>query len=100
MKNVKKITIKIILAILLVVCLFQMPYGYFQFIRFLGMITFIWFAYVDSKDNKMLIIIWIASAFLINPFFKIALGRTVWNIMDIVWAIILIISIRIDNNNK
>lgn len=92
-----KSTIKIIIAILLSVCLLKMPYGYFQFIRFLGMAVFIWLAYVDSqKSDKILLIIWVVSALLINPFIKVALGRTIWNVVDIVWAIILVASIWVD----
>ncbi len=74
-----------------------MPYGYFQLIRFLGMTTFAWLAYIDnSKKDKTLFIIWVASALLINPIIKIALGRTIWNIIDVVWAILLVATIWVD----
>jgi hypothetical protein len=92
-----KTIIKIILAILFLVCLLPMPYGYFQLIRFLGMTTFAWLAYIDnSKKDKTLFIIWVASALLINPIIKIALGRTIWNIIDVVWAILLVATIWVD----
>ena len=92
-----KSTIKIIIAILLLVCLLRMPYGYFQLVRFFGMTTFVWLAYIDnSNKDKTLFIIWIVSALLINPIIKIALGRTIWNIIDVVWAILLIASIWVD----
>lgn len=92
-----KIATKIILAILFLLCLAKMPYGYFQIVRFLGMAVFIWLAYVDShKSDKTFLIIWAVSALLINPFIKVALGRTIWNIVDIVWAIVLIASIWAD----
>ena len=96
MMNIKAI-IKLITSILLLGCILKMPYGYFQFIRLLGMTVFIWLAYIDSsKTNKYFLIIWVVSALLINPFIKVALGRSNWNIIDIVWAIILIISIWFD----
>ena len=92
-----KLIIKVIVAILFLVCLLKMPYGYFQFVRFLGMAVFIWLAYVDNqKSDKTFLIIWVVSALLINPFIKVALGRTIWNIVDVVWAIILIASIWLD----
>lgn len=94
--NMKTI-IKITLAVLLLGCLLPMPYSYFQLIRFLGMVTFVWLAYIDnSKNDKTLFIIWIASALLINPIIKIALGRTIWNIVDVAWAILLITTILMD----
>jgi len=92
-----KTLIKLALAVLLLGCLLPMPYGYFQLIRFLGMTGFAWLAYIDnSKKDKTLFIIWIASAVLINPVIKIALGRTIWNVVDVVWAILLTASILVD----
>lgn len=83
--------LKIIISILFLLCLLDMPYGYFQFIRFVGMVGFALLAY--EEKNKSLYVFWIASTILINPFFKIPLGRTIWNIVDVIWAIILILTI-------
>jgi len=68
-----------------------MPYGYFQLVRFIGMIIFSvlgYFAYENKEKTFM--VIWFASAILINPIFKISLGRTIWNVVDVVWAVVLI----------
>lgn len=92
MKNTETI-IKIILSILFIVCWFDLPYGYFQLIRFLGMVGFAILAYKQYKKNDYYFVIWLASVILINPFFKIALGRNVWNIVDVIWAVLLIVSI-------
>ena len=83
--------LKIIIAILFLLCLLDMPYGYFQLIRFCGMVGFTLLAYNEKK--RLLYIFWIASTILINPFFKIPLERTIWNIVDVIWAIILILTI-------
>lgn len=92
-----KILIKIILSILFVVCWFPLPYGYFQIVRFAGMASFIWFAFLDSRNNyKSLALFWAFSAILINPFFKVSLGRTIWNIVDIIWALILLATLVSD----
>ncbi|WP_370449506.1 DUF6804 family protein [Apibacter sp. HY039] len=37
--------------------------------------------------------LWLCSALLINPFFKVALGRTIWNIVDVIWSLLLVGSI-------
>lgn len=92
---------KIILSVLLICCLLKMPYAYFQFVRFIGMAIFLLLAFSDKdKDNKTLMIIWLLSAVLIQPFLKVALGREIWNIIDVVWAIILIFSIFESSNIK
>ena len=71
-----------------------MPYGYFQLVRFLGMVGFGILAFnAYNRKNNLFFIIWIVSAILINPIIKISLGRTLWNVIDVVWAITLSISI-------
>lgn len=97
MKITYKTIIKIILIILFIACLFKMPYGYFQLVRFVGMASFVWFAYIENeRKDKTLFIIWILSALLINPFIKIALGRMIWNIVDVALAILLLTTILVD----
>lgn len=99
MKNITKPIIKLLLAALLLFCLLDMPYGYFQLVRFVGMTGFIILAYIDrEKEDKTITIIWICSAVLINPFIKIALGRTIWNIVDVIWAIILMFTLILEYN--
>jgi len=94
MKNTDNI-IKVILTILFIGCLFDMPYGYFQLTRFLGMVGFGILSYNQYKVNQGWLITWLASAILINPIFKISLGREIWNVVDVIWAILLIVSIFI-----
>ena len=85
--------IKIILSILFLVCLLDMPYGYFQLVRFLGMVGFAILAFKNYQKNQGFFVLWLASAILINPIFKISLGRDIWNIIDVIWAILLVASI-------
>ena len=89
-------TIKIILAILLFLCLADMPYGYYQFVRFTAMVGFAILAYQSSEsENKTFVIVYGAMALLFQPFFKIALGRELWNVVDVIIAVGLIVSLFI-----
>lgn len=86
--------IKVILAILFFLCLVDMPYGYYQFVRFAGLIGFAILAYqANEQGRKTEMIIYGGLALLFQPFFKIALGRQMWNIVDVVVGIGLVISI-------
>lgn len=86
--------IKIGLAILFFLCLLNMPYGYYQLVRFLAFIGFGYLAYQAKQGNKITtVIIYAALALLFQPFFKIALGRELWNIVDVVVAVALLITI-------
>jgi len=81
-----------ILAFLMLLCLAPMPYGYFQLVRFLSTIFYGVMAYRYYIERKE----WLAYTFgtlalLFQPFYKIALGRTVWNIVDVIVAIGLLI---------
>ena len=99
-RQIKNI-LKIALSILLLLCLLKMPYGYFQLVRFIGMIVFIILAYFEKdKTNKILMVVWICSALLINPIIKIALGRFIWNIVDVIWAILLIGTLLLERNKN
>lgn len=79
------------LAVLMLLCLAPMPYGYFQLVRFLSTLVFGVMAFRYYQERKE----WLAYtcgtlALLFQPFYKIALGRTVWNIVDVIVAIGLI----------
>ena len=84
-------TIKIGLAILFFLCLADMPYGFYQFVRFVALIGFGVLAYKANEQNKNAeMIIYSGLALLFQPFYKIALGREMWNIVDVIVGIGLI----------
>ncbi|MFY8189150.1 MAG: DUF6804 family protein [Flavobacterium sp.] len=86
--------IKIILALLLFLCLANMPYGYYQFVRFAALIGFSILAYQANQQEKPTeMIIFGALALLFQPFLKVALGRELWNIVDVIVGIGLLLSV-------
>jgi hypothetical protein len=93
--------IKIGLSILLLLCLADMPYGFFQLVRFLSLIGFGILAFsANQKERQTETIIYIALAILFQPLFKISLGRSLWNVVDVVVAIGLILSLLSESNKK
>lgn len=67
--------IKIGLAVLMFGCLLDMPYGYYQLVRFIALISFAVLAYQASQQSRQTeMFIYGALALLFQPFFKIALG--------------------------
>ena len=81
----------LIFAVLLLLCLAPMPYSYYQLIRFASMTLFLMIAYQYYNNQKIEhAIFFSALALLFQPFLKVALGRTLWNIVDVITAIILI----------
>lgn len=86
--------IKLVLAILLFGCLLKLPYGYYQLVRFVAVIGFAILSYHSKKQGKETqMIVYGALALLFQPFLKIALGRELWNIVDVIVGIGLLLSI-------
>ena len=86
--------IKIILAILFFLCLLKMPYGFYQLVRFAALVGFAILAYMANQNHKQTeMIVYIVLALMFQPFLKIAFGRQIWNILDVVIGIALIVSI-------
>jgi hypothetical protein len=78
-----------------------MPYGYYQFVRFTAMVGFAYLAYsANEQSNRNEVFVYIVLALLFQPFIKIALGRTIWNIVDVITGLGLLISVIKDTKIK
>lgn len=82
--------IKLVIAVLLLLCLADMPYGFYELVRFAATAAFAYLSYDYFKSKKDgMGFLFAALALLFQPFFKIALGRTLWNVIDVVVAVAL-----------
>ena len=81
----------LILAAMMLLCLAPMPYGSYMLVRFVAMVVFGMIAYRYYQNQKM-VATWVFSllALLFQPIYKIALGRVVWNVVDVIVALLLI----------
>ena len=93
--------LKLILAALLFICLLDMPYGYYQLVRFFSTGVFCFLGYKEIENsNQNIAFIYFGLALLFQPFFKIALGRELWNIVDVVVGIALVLSFFMTSEKK
>ncbi len=85
--------VKIGLAVMLFICLLDMPYGYYQFVRLAATLVFVLLA-IQSYNLKLnaMVVIYMVLAILFQPFEKIALGREIWNVLDVIVGILLCFS--------
>lgn len=89
-----KIILKLVLATLLLLCLLDMPYSYFQLVRFVSMAGFAFLAFNANETNsKNEMVLYVLLALLFQPFAKIALGRELWNIVDVIVGVGLLNSV-------
>ena len=94
---ITKIIVKFVLSILFLCCFLNMPYGYYDFIKVIGMTSFIWLSYIYfSNSNKSLMIIWLCSAIIINPIFTIKLDSNYWEVLDLIWIGVLLYTLIAD----
>ena len=93
--------IKIGLAILFFICLLNMPYGYYQLVRFVALVGFAILAYkANEQGQKTEAIIYVCLAILFQPLVKLALGRQIWNIVDVVVGVALLVSLFMRPSNS
>ena len=78
-----------------------MSYGFYQLVRIVALIGFGILAYKANEENKNTeMIIYGGLALLFQPFFKIALGREIWNIVDVIVGIGLIASLFVNRTKS
>lgn len=69
-------TFKVVIAVALLLCLLPLPYGYYELVRWGGMVCFGVLAYQSYQQKQEgWMVAYAALAILFQPFFKIALGR-------------------------
>ena len=83
--------LKFIITAALLLCLLPLPYGYYGLVRLGGMVCFAVLAYRSYQQKQEgWTVTYAALALLFQPFFKIALGRDVWNMVDVAVAGLLL----------
>ena len=86
--------IKLVLAILFFLCLLDLPYGFYQLVRFAALVGFAILSYNSySREEYTAAIIYVVLALLFQPLFKVSLGRDVWNVLDVIVGVGLLVSI-------
>lgn len=92
---------KLLLSLLLLLCLADMPYAYYEITRFIACIGFGIFSFQCFQNERQIEgVIFIVLIVLFQPFEKLALGRTLWNILDVLVSIYLIVSMFLESEAK
>ena len=88
------IIVELVLAALFMGCLAPMPYGYFILVRFAATVGFLLLAwgYSQRKEQVQMIVALVLAA-LFQTFAPLSLGRVLWNIVDVVVAISLVLEV-------
>jgi hypothetical protein len=92
---------RLVAACFLVWALAKHPYSYFESLR-LGVIAVCVFGAYCAWAWKQIGWVWAFGfiAILFNPFVKIALNRQTWNVVDVIVAAFLVLTIFLLKDNK
>jgi hypothetical protein len=93
MKNYN--ALKVILAVILFICLFDMPYEYYQFVRIAMTFGFSYLAYSANKLNKdNEVIPFIVAVMVFQPFATVNLSKIMWNVIDVIIGVSLLTTLK------
>lgn len=78
-----------VIAGLLAIALFDLPYGYYTFLRLIVCLSAAYFSYIGfANEQGFTKYIWLGVAILFNPLIPIYLDRSMWAVLDIVTAVL------------
>lgn len=81
----------LVLAAMMLLAIVPWPYGYYVLVRFVAMVVFGYMAFSFYSEHRLqYAIIAGVLALLFQPFVKVALGREVWQVVDVLVGIGLI----------
>ena len=91
----------ILAAILLLLGIAPVPYGYYVFLRIVTTGVFVWGAVVlFQRKSPILPWVFIVLAIIFNPIIQVFFSREIWIGIDLVSAIILLASITVLAQNN
>ena len=78
-----------------------MPYGYYELVRWISTVAFAYLGYSALKQNEETVPwVYFGLALLFQPFIKMALGRDLWNLVDVFVAVFLVWTMINRKNNN
>jgi hypothetical protein len=93
--------VRIMSALILFIAIADLPYSYYRFVRiFTFAVCSYSFYKAYSIKNKIFSWIFGIIAFLFNPIYPLYLGKELWQIIDLLSGIIILVSIILFNLNK
>ena len=90
MKANPKEIICIVLALVLLLCLFPLPYGFFVFVRLIATIVFGYLIYdFYQRGETIKCIVAVLLLLIFQPFAKVSFAREIWQVIDVIVALLL-----------
>jgi hypothetical protein len=101
LKKINVDLVKLIAAIILFICPFDMLYWFYDIVRTLALIGFGFLAFDARKKRKNIeAVIFLCLAILFQPILKIHLTKAIWIVIDLVVGIWLLISLFIKEKKE
>lgn len=87
--------IKIISAVILFIAIFNLPYFYYQLLRWAIMVSagYLAYNYFKNKSNNLGIVFTVV-AILFNPLIPFYFDKSIWHIIDVITSGVFLISLK------
>lgn len=91
MEKVKPTNIIIFIgAISLFVGIFNLPYGYYGFLRGIISMISVYGIFTKYKTSKIMVVMLLISLLFFNPILPIHLNKATWRIIDLIFSLIFL----------
>jgi len=85
----------ILTGALLLIAIFDLPYGYYSFLRLIVTISAVFIAWLAYQlNNKIWLLVMIIVAILFNPIIPVHFNKEAWVVIDFIVAILFFVSVR------
>ncbi|HMI05733.1 MAG TPA: DUF6804 family protein [Pedobacter sp.] len=80
----------IILCVILIIGIFKMPYGYYQFLRVFVIIGCLFIlSTVANSEYKYISLVYVVLIIIFNPIFKLGFSKNEWKYVDGICALVM-----------
>lgn len=77
-----------------------MPYGYYQFIRLAATASFLYLGYITKVDGQSVLpVVYFLLALLFQPIIMVSFEKEIWNIIDVIVAVGLLVTLKKKSND-
>ena len=92
----------IIPVAMLAIALFDLPYGYYQVMRFVicGCCGYVAYQEYTASKWQLWVVVFLAIAILYTPFFRIHFTREIWGILNVATMAVLICAVAMNSKKS
>jgi uncharacterized membrane protein YkvI len=77
-------------AIALFLAAFNLPYGYYNFLRVFISLISVYGIFTRYKDSKLMTVIYFITLAIFNPIWKVVFDKGTWKVVDVLFGLVFL----------